>query len=85
MARDQLADLEPLGRVVGALAREAVGVDEWQGGGGGWAEEGFVAGVEADEGGEEGECAGGEVHNVVREGAGRGGRGRLGRVGASGS
>lgn len=45
-------------------------VDHGEFGGGVRGEEGFVALVEADEGIEEGEGCGGEVHDVVVEGFG---------------
>lgn len=46
---------------------EAVHVDQWKLGARVGEEEGLMAGVKTDEGGEEGEGAGGQVHNVMRE------------------
>lgn len=64
-------------------------MDEGEAGGRVRVKERFVPCVEANEGGKEGECGGGEVHDVVGEGLrrdegeGRGGRGKL-RIGGCG-
>lgn len=72
---DGVANLERLFLVIVALGAEAVHVYEGEFGGCVRGEEGFMGGVEADEGGEEGQGAGGEVEDVVAEclGGGEGG------------